>query len=146
MSRLRDALIRHVIFVVAIPPFNHRRCILPAKARQAPAEGKSEAANTEKCWPTVIAALVTLLTAKSWGLVQRHRKTICGGRPDAVGKLARSIRQGGFWQLGQCVDDTAPGFERRAACANRGWILSLKDAQPLQRNQNKLRPSSTSTR
>ena len=49
MSRLRDALLRPVIFVVAILTIQTIDVVSwPAKARQAPAEGKSEAANPEK--------------------------------------------------------------------------------------------------
>src|SRR5438046_6809719 len=66
MSRLRDALMRPVIFMAILTLQTTQVVSWPARARQAPPEGKSEAANPEKLLADGDSALVTLPTAKSW--------------------------------------------------------------------------------
>src|SRR2546427_13214709 len=95
MSRLRDALIRPVIFVVAILTIQTIDVVsCPAKARQAPAEGKSEAANTEKlladgdCRPCHAPDRKVVGPSHS-DIARRY-----AAHADAGEKLARSLRQG----------------------------------------------------
>ncbi|PYS17360.1 MAG: cytochrome C [Acidobacteria bacterium] len=131
MSRLRDALIRPVIFVVAILTIQTIDVVSwPAKARQAPAEGKSEAANTEKLLADGDCRSCHAPDRKVVGPSYSDIARRYAAQADAVAKLARSIRQGGSGNWGNVSMTPHPDLKDEQLAQIVGWILSLKDAQP----------------
>jgi len=131
MSRLRDALIRPVILVVAILTIQTIDVVSwPAKARQAPAEGKSEAANTEKLLADGDCRSCHAPDRKVVGPSYSDIARRYAAQADAVEKLARSIRQGGSGNWGNVSMTPHPDLKDEQLAQIVAWILSLKDAQP----------------
>src|SRR5438876_6703503 len=129
MSRLRDALIRPVIFVVAILTIQTIDVVSwPAKARQAPAEGKSEAANTEKLLADGDCRSCHAPDRKVVGPSYSDIARRYAAQADAVEKLARSIRQGGSGNWGNVAMTPHPDLKDDQLAEIVAWILSLKAA------------------
>src|SRR5436309_15506137 len=96
MSRLRDALIGPIIFVTAILTIQTTDVLSwPAKGRQAPAEGKSEAANTEKLRAGSDCRSCHAPNRKVVGPPYSDIAKRNAAGADAVDKPARRIRPGG---------------------------------------------------
>src|SRR5881409_2100816 len=100
MSRLREALIRPIIFVAILTIQTIDVVSWPAKARQAPGEGKSEAANTEKLLADSDCRSCHAADRKVVGPSYSDIARRYAAQADAVDKLARSIRQGGSGNWG----------------------------------------------
>jgi len=130
MSRLRDALIGPIIFVTAILTIQTTDVLSwPAKGRQAPAEGKSEAANTEKLLAGSDCRSCHAPDRKVVGPSYSDIAKRYAAEADAVDKLARSIRQGGSGNWGNVSMTPHPDLKDEQLAQIVAWILSLKDAQ-----------------
>ena len=130
MSRLRDALIRPIVFVIAILTIQTIDVMSwPAKARQAPGEGKSEAANTEKLLADSDCRSCHAADRKVVGPSYSDIARRYAAQADAVDKLARSIRQGGSGNWGNVSMTPHPDLKDEQLAQIVAWILSLKDAQ-----------------
>src|SRR5438093_10919152 len=131
MSRLRDALIRPIVFVIAILTIQTIDVMSwPAKARQAPGEGKSEAANTEKLLADSDCRSCHAADRKVAGPSYIHIARRYAAQAHAVDKLARIIRQGGSGEWGNVSMTPHPYLKDEQLAQIVAWILSLKDAQP----------------
>jgi len=131
MSRLRDALIRAIIFVIAILSIQTIDVVSwPAKGGQAPGEGKSEAANTEKLLADSDCRSCHAADRKVVGPSYNDIAKRYAAQADAVDKLARSIRQGGSGNWGNVSMTPHPDLKDELLAQIVAWILSFKDAQP----------------
>jgi len=124
MSRLRDALIRHVIFVVRSSPFNHSTLYPgPPKRGKRPLR-ESRAANSGKIAGRHDCRSCHTPDRKVVGPSYSDIARRYAAQADCGREAGSQHSTSGSGNWGNVSMTPAPEFERRAACANR-WLDSF---------------------